>query len=885
MSEAVSWSPRTGEPERRDGDRTPHHLLQLVFADPNEAIRQANAVLACSPTPLAASIAHQAIGIVQRDFGDLTSAITELRLALTLARKSGSTEREADVLATFGIALVHDGRTRTGLATLDRAVAASTGTHGARVRFRRGGALWVLGRHRDALDDLRAAVMVLRRAKDTVWTGRVLAVRGQVHLALGAVERADADFTEAARLFAETDQEHDSAVAVQNLGLTAFRTGDLPAALTRLEDADRRFHRLDTPMPELVADRCAVLLAAGLPNEALLEADAAIAEVTDRNGQTTRRAELLLVAGRAALAAKKPRAALERASEAVRLFTAQRREWWRQHARLLALQARFATEPGEAGQLAQVREVVKGLGALHAPDLIEANLLAGRVALAMRRPAREHLRAAATARHGGSAITRAEGWLAQALLAAVDDNTRLVLQACRRGLDVLDEHRLTLGASELRARATDHGAELAELALRTCLRGSRARRLLMWSERWRATVCAVPAVRPPTDNDVLHDLATLRATTSRLDEALVNGTPFGALATRSQRLERRIRDRVRRQPGTLDGAPGTAHGIVRPLLDELGDGRLAAIVPIDGDLHVLVCGGGRVTRTVAGKVSVAAGHVETACWLLRRLAYGPVPGVAERLLARLEVVGRQLEEHLLGGARLGDGPVVIVPPGRFQAVPWALLPGLRDRVHSVAPSATTWVNARRAPRPAGGKVVLVRGPGLASSGGEIPHLAAAYPDAHVIENEAATASAVLRTIDGSSLVHLAAHGRFRADSPMFSSIRLADGPLTVYDFQQLRRTPYRMILPSCDSGAVQPVGADELLGLTAALLPLGTAGIAATVVPVNDTATVSVMRAMHTALNAGNTTLGEALATARATTPADPVAVATAWSFVALGAA
>jgi tetratricopeptide (TPR) repeat protein len=841
-------------------------------------------VLADSPSPLDASIAHQAIGIVQRDFGDLTSALTELRQALTLARRSGSTEREADVLATFGIALVHNGRTRTGLATLDRAVAKSAGPHGARVLFRRAGALWVLGRHKDALVDLRATVLVLRRAKDIIWLGRALSLRGQVHLAFGAVDRAIADFTEAERLFAETDQEHDSAIAVQNLGLTAFRSGDLPTALTNLEHADRRFRRLDTPMPELVADRCAVLLAAGLPNEALLEADAAIAEVTNRNGQTTRKAELLLVAGRAALAAKKPRAALDRASEAVRLFTAQRREWWRQHARLLALQARFATEPGEAGQLAQARETAKGLGSLHAPDQIQANLLAGRVALAMNKPmtARNHLKAAANARHGGSAITRAAGWLAQALLMDSDDNTRLVLSACRHGLNVLDGHRLTLGASELRARATDHGAELAELALRTCLRRGRTRQLLMWSERWRATVCAVPAVRPPAE--VLPDLATLRATTSRLDEALVNGTPVGPLAARSKRLERRIRDRLRRQPGTGDALNTTTHGT---LLDELGTDRLAAIVAIDGDLHVLTCGGGRVRRTAAGKVAVAARHLETACWLLRRLAYGVTPALAERLLTRLEVVGRQLETQLLGEAatQLGEGPVVIVPPGRFHAVPWALLPSLRHRVHSVAPSATAWVNARRAPRPAKDAVVLVRGPGLSSGGGEVPHLAAAYPSARVLEDEAATAPAVLSAIDGSSLVHLAAHGRFRADSPMFSSIRLADGPLTVYDFQQLHRTPYRIVLPSCDSGAVQPVGADELLGLTAALLPLGTAGIVATTVPVNDAATVSVMRAMHTALSAGDLTMAESLTIARDKTSEDPVDVATAWSFVALGAA
>jgi CHAT domain-containing protein len=83
---------------------------------------------------------------------------------------------------------------------------------------------------------------------------------------------------------------------------------------------------------------------------------------------------------------------------------------------------------------------------------------------------------------------------------------------------------------------------------------------------------------------------------------------------------------------------------------------------------------------------------------------------------------------------------------------------------------------------------------------------------------------------------------------------------------------------------LQPVGADELLGLTAALLPLGTAGIVAAMVPVNDTATVPLMCELHTALRTG-ATLAESLATARSAVSDDPVERATAWSFIALGAA
>jgi hypothetical protein len=267
---------------------------------------------------------------------------------------------------------------------------------------------------------------------------------------------------------------------------------------------------------------------------------------------------------------------------------------------------------------------------------------------------------------------------------------------------------------------------------------------------------------------------------------------------------------------------------------------------------------------------------------LRRLAYAPTG--QDRLSARLTELGRRLEEVLLGPAarQLGDGAVVIVPPGRLHGLPWALLPALADRVHAVAPSATAWRTSRSAP-PAPAKVVLVRGPGLAAPVAELTALRELYPDARVLSDGAATAGQVLDALDGTALAHIAAHGSFRVDNPLFSSLRLDDGPLTVYDFERLRRAPHRIVLPSCGSGRLLPVGADELLGLATALLPLGTAGIVASLVPVNDAATVPLMVALHTALRAG-ATCAEALHEARRAAGDDPVHRATALSFVALGA-
>src|SRR6202012_1826107 len=131
--------------------------------------------------------------------------------------------------------------------------------------------------------------------------------------------------------------------------------------------------------------------------------------------------------------------------------------------------------------------------------------------------------------------------------------------------------------------------------------------------------------------------------------------------------------------------------------------------------------------------------------------------------------------------------------------------------------------------------------------------------------------------------HIAAHGTFRADSPLFSALRLDDGPLTVYDLERLRRGPRRLILSSCDSGIAATAGAGEVFRRARPRLPLGTAGIVASVVPVNDAAAVPLMTALHRELR-GGATLPEALRDARPGLESDPVAAATGWSFICLGA-
>jgi tetratricopeptide (TPR) repeat protein len=867
------------------GSREAGDLLQLAMSRPREALARARSILAGRPSAAEALIAHQAAGIVLRDIGDLGAGISELRHALRLARRIGSAEREADVLGSLGAALVMSGRTADGISAFERAIELSSGALAGRVLHKRGTILWILGRYAAALSDFRRAVSVLQRAHDAIWTARALNGRGLVYLALGSPARADPDFVVAGRLFAECGQELEAAHTVLNRGVAAYRSGHVPEALALLDEAASRYAQLAVPTPFLSVERCDVLLAAGLAREALAEADAAVSEIERARGWSTKRAELLLIAASSALASAQPEAALDRARAAHRLFRALQSAWGEAHAKLVVIQAQYAAGHVSLRLLRAASDANDRLTALGSAEAIQASLLAGRAALRLgrRADADRHFEVAASSRYRGPAMSRVSGWLAEALRAEAAGDSRQLQIACRRGLEVLDEHRWTLGGSELRAQATARGAELAALAQRQVAAMHQPRLLLTWSERWRATALAVPAVRPPAGDGFDADLAALRQATGRLEEARRQGAPTASLEREQQRLEKAVRATSLRTKGSA--VPARRRLVIGELLDQLGAAQLIEIVDISGTLQVLLCGGGRVRQLSAGRTADAVRAADFARFALRRLARARPGDDPDSAAAILKAVGPQLQDAVLGPAvgLLGDGPLIVVPPGQLHGIPWALLPALASRAFSVAPSAAAWLRASASRPPDRHHVVLARGPGLSTDGAEVPLVAELYDDVTALSGPAATARRVLSRLDGAWLAHVAAHGTFRADSPMFSSLRLHDGPLTVYDFEQLKRAPYRLVLPSCDSGVLAPAGADELLGLVSSLLPLGTAGIAAAVVPLNDAAIVPLMVELHRGLQAGQT-LAESMLSVRRSAAADVVQHAAAASLLTLGA-
>jgi tetratricopeptide (TPR) repeat protein len=861
------------------------YLLDLVHSRASVALAEARELLSRRPRVSAAeaSVAHQAAGIALRELGYLQEGLAELRRALRSARVSGQTQRQADVQASLGLTMILAGSTARGMVHLDSAVQAARGMLAGRVLMRRAGILALIGRRDEALRDLNQVVTILHRHRDFLWEARARGHRGMILLEMGQTRQADADFASAEQQFGRAGQEWEYAGARHDRGLVAGASGQVPEALAFLSESGRRFAQLGTPMLDVAIDRCAILLSAGLAADAWAETDTASQDPRPDMRRSAKFAELLYSSATAALAAGHPTAASDRAEQAVRLFRRQHREKWSARARLVLAQARYASGDTSAGTYRLACSVARQLDAVGAEEAAEAHLLAGQLARLRGSPAQaeDHLIIAARRRGSSSAVAQSRAWLARALLAQLRGREPEVLSACRRGLAILAEQQQMLGASEMRAAVTAYGRELAAIGQQAAVDRGSGRQLLAWSERWRATAQATAAGRLPRDEELARDMSALREVSRRLDRDLAAAPQIPSLRRERKRLEDAVRARILQTPAPA--ATRTQPFNLQALLDLLGSAVLVELVELSGVLHAVTVRRSGIRLHTIGDAKDAAREVDFARFLLRRLADGrQVPDPSQALA----FTGRRLEKALLGvtATDLDSGTVVIVPPGRMHAIPWGMLPTLQAQSVSVSPSAAAWLRARSAPRPGQRAVVLVGGPGLPAVRPEIKQLADLYPQANVLADGIATAGNVLAALDGSWLAHVAAHGTFRADNPLFSSLHLDDGPLTVYDIEGIARAPYRLVLSACESGRAAPAGADELLGLASSLMPMGTAGILAAVVPVNDQVTPLIMASLHRSVVAG-AGFPDALRAARADAAlgGDPLTLATAYSFIALG--
>jgi CHAT domain-containing protein len=134
---------------------------------------------------------------------------------------------------------------------------------------------------------------------------------------------------------------------------------------------------------------------------------------------------------------------------------------------------------------------------------------------------------------------------------------------------------------------------------------------------------------------------------------------------------------------------------------------------------------------------------------------------------------------------------------------------------------------------------------------EVEALGAMLPGARLFVGEQAT-EPVLRSYGSTSrIVHIATHGYFRRDNPMFSSIRLGDSQLSLYDLSHLRLPAELVVLSGCATGLNAITPGDELIGLARGLLRAGAHSLLLSLWDVHDESTKDFMIAFYRRLQRG----------------------------------
>ncbi|MBC7931974.1 MAG: CHAT domain-containing protein, partial [Rubrivivax sp.] len=318
--------------------------------------------------------------------------------------------------------------------------------------------------------------------------------------------------------------------------------------------------------------------------------------------------------------------------------------------------------------------------------------------------------------------------------------------------------------------------------------------------------------------------------------------------------------------GGNGGTLGRAETLdVHALQRALGpDTALVEYTSLDGELLAFVVTNERV-EVVRGLSSEAAvGEALTQF----RFQIGSLRHGSARMRSHLAALTERARRHLETlydlllrrvEERLGERRLVIVPHRALHYVPFhALHDGdsyvVERREVSYAPSAGVLLQCLARPESSFERALLL---GVADEGTprvleEIRALAPLFPAAEALLNADATLAALRERAPHADVLHLACHGQFRPDSPLFSSLKLGDGWLTVRDAYTLDVAAGLVTLSACETGVSAVAPGDELIGLVRGFFYAGASTLMLSLWTVDDEATAEMMADFYTHLRASH---------------------------------
>jgi CHAT domain-containing protein/Tfp pilus assembly protein PilF len=218
--------------------------------------------------------------------------------------------------------------------------------------------------------------------------------------------------------------------------------------------------------------------------------------------------------------------------------------------------------------------------------------------------------------------------------------------------------------------------------------------------------------------------------------------------------------------------------------------------------------------------------------------------------SHLEALHNELIEPIR--SRLSARHLIFVPHGALHFLPFhALLNGdtyLCDRFCvSYAPSATVFALCQEKPASHHENSLVFgipdeRAPLILS---EVQSIAALAPKPKLFLGNQATAQALREEGPSCGLLHIATHGIYRQDNPMFSAIKMGDGYLNLYDLYQMRLGADLVTFSGCATGMNFVAEGDELLGLQRGLFCAGASSLLLSLWDVHDRTTSELMQEFY----------------------------------------
>ncbi|HLG57667.1 MAG TPA: CHAT domain-containing tetratricopeptide repeat protein [Vicinamibacterales bacterium] len=286
------------------------------------------------------------------------------------------------------------------------------------------------------------------------------------------------------------------------------------------------------------------------------------------------------------------------------------------------------------------------------------------------------------------------------------------------------------------------------------------------------------------------------------------------------------------------------------------DTTLIEFFQVDDRIVLCLVDQDRVEMAPVSLMSKVAGQVRMLQFQFSKFRLGAdyIRTFQDALLKTTRAHLHELFKELLAPvwSQLQGRRLVIVPHSVLHYVPFhALFDGERYVIDSCAvsyaPSASVYARCQQQPG-GGGQGALVLGvPDTQAPfiDAEARAVAESLPDARLFIGADATEQVLRSAGRESRIVHIASHGYFRPENPMFSGIRLGDTYLNVYDLYRLRLRADLVALSGCATGANVAAAGDELLGITRGLFCAGAQTLLLSLWNVHDESTSAFMTLLY----------------------------------------